>query len=464
MNEPSSVALPFYDSYSNLICYCCAQWPEYKTPKHILVIASYLEAVERGEIDRLILTVPPRHGKTCLVAENFVPWYLGRNPEREIIFATYSGDRADDVGRKVRNAMIDTLHQAVFRSCSISEDSQSVKKFSTNQRGAYHAVGIGGAITGRGAHLFVIDDPIKGRKEAESPTIRQTVKDWYTSVAYTRLMTKNAVIVIQTRWHDDDLAGWLMREHAHENWTVIDFPAMAMEDDDILGRSLGEALWDDEVYGFPRKRLEAIKNTIGTRDWSALYQQRPILAEGGIVNIDWFKRYENKINGRILKRIQSWDTGAKKQIRNAPSVCTSWAVTEHGYYLWHVFRKRMEYPELRKTAEVLADKFKADLVLIEDKSSGEALIQDLKSNTRIPVLGITPISDKITRMSTESLKIESGLVYLPHEAPWLVDYEMEMGYFPYGRTMDQADSTSQFLAWTSKNKWRKRIGLERYYK
>ena len=465
MNGQVQESSPLLDAYSNFICYCCAQSPGYQTPKHIQVIADHLELVEQHAINRLILTLPPRHGKTMLVSENFVPWYLGRNPEKEVIFATYSGDRADDVGRVVRNHMQDPVHRSIFQDCQISEDSASVKKFSTKQRGEYHAIGIGGSITGRGANLLIIDDPIKGRKEAESPTVRQTIKDWYKAVAYTRLMPKNAIIIILTRWHDDDLVGWLLREHKHEDWVTIDFPAIAMEED-ILGRIPGDPLWDDPDYGFPIEVLNNIKTTVGTRDWSALYQQRPILAEGGIINIDWFKRYENRIQGKIVSKVQSWDTakGGNKATANNPSVCTTWVVTKNAYYLWHVFRKKMEYPELKRTAKALAEKFQSDAVLIEDKSSGEALIQDLKSSTRIPIVPITPISDKITRMKAESAKMESGQVYLPVEAPWLVDYEMELGYFPYGRGMDQADSTSQFLKWAGSRRWRRRIGRERFYK
>jgi predicted phage terminase large subunit-like protein len=441
-------------AYSSLLCYCAAQWPPYQiTPLHAK-IAEHLEAVERGEITRLLLNVPPRHGKTLLVGINFPAWFLGRNPEREVIYSSYSGERAEDVGREVRNQIQDPLHGRIFKECSISSDSASVKKISIGQKGAYYAVGVGGPITGRGANCFIIDDPIKDRQEADSKARRKFIKNWYQGVAYTRLQPENAIILIQHRWHDDDLAGWLLREHQHENWTVLRFPAIA-EEEDILGRKPGDALWPE---AYPAEVLKHTKKSVQTREWSALYQQRPMIAEGSVVNLNWFRRYNRKdgIKEKTIRTVQSWDTAYKKGELNSPSVCTTWKVTKLGYYLWDVFRKKMEYPELKRKVVTLQRRYEADAVLIEDKASGQSLIQEFRLTSGMPVIRITPVLDKVTRMSVESAKIEAGKVFIPEEgtASWLVDFESEIGVFPYAANLDQADSLSQFLAWIGKRKIR----------
>lgn len=271
-------------AHTRLISYAAYQWPGYRDAAHHRLIARHLEAVERGEITRLMITMPPRHGKSMLASEFFPAWYLGRNPDHYVVTATYAQELADDFGRKVKNQIEDESFKAIFPGVSLADDSKSAKRFhidgntggiehSTSQRGAFYAVGVGGPLTGRGAHLLLIDDPVKNREDAESEVIRKKTKDWYTSTAYTRLMPGGRVVVIQTRWHEDDLSGWLQADHAHEGWVVLNLPAI---DDD------GQALWPEQ-YDVPA--LEKIKLAIGPRDWSALYQQRPSPETG-----DYFKR------------------------------------------------------------------------------------------------------------------------------------------------------------------------------
>lgn len=271
-------------AFSRLISYAAYQWPGYKDAAHHRLIARHLEAVERGDIKRLMITMPPRHGKSMLASEFFPAWYLGRNPDHYVVTATYAQELADDFGRKVKNQIEDESFKAIFPGVSLADDSKSAKRFhingnlggyehSTAQRGAFYAVGVGGPLTGRGAHLLLIDDPVKNREDAESEVIRKKTKDWYTSTAYTRLMPGGRVVLIQTRWHEDDLSGWLQTEHGHEEWTVLDLPAIS---DD------GEALWPEQ---YDVDALNKIKQAIGPRDWSALYQQRPSPETG-----DYFKR------------------------------------------------------------------------------------------------------------------------------------------------------------------------------
>jgi predicted phage terminase large subunit-like protein len=276
-----------YASFS-LLGYAAYQWPGYNAAHHHRLIAAKLEAVERGEIKRLMIFMPPRHGKSMLASEFFPAWYLGRNPSNYVIAATYAQDLADDFGRKVRNQIKDETFAGIFPGIALREDSSAVRRFhisqpvdalQTSQAGAYFAVGVGGPLTGRGAHLLLIDDPVKNREEAESKVIRDRTQNWYTSTAYTRLMPGGAIIVIQTRWHESDLGGWLLEEHKHENWEVLDLPAISAE---------GKALWPEQ---YDVKALDDIRKAIGPRDWSALYQQRPTPETGEFFRTEWFKSY-----------------------------------------------------------------------------------------------------------------------------------------------------------------------------
>ena len=431
--------------YSRLLAYITASWNGYRVARHHLVVANALQAVERGEIRRLIINLPPRAGKTMELSEFFPAWYWGRNPDKKIIFVTHGQEKADDVGRAVRDQMIDPLHRRIFPACQISPSSKSIHRMNTVQRGEYFSIGLGGQIVGRGAHLLIIDDPIKGREAADSALKQGRLRSWYQGDAYTRLMPQNAIIVCQTRWTNSDLTGWLLTEHKRENWTVISVPALAETDNDIIRRNEGDPIWP-EMEIFTKEYLDLVKKTIGTREWNAQYQQRPINIEGGIVKLAWFKYYTEL--PEFERIIQSYDTASKPEELNDPSVCTTWGVTKDGYYLIDVFRKRLEYPILKRTVIKLYDKFKPSAVLIEDKSSGTSLIQDLKYDTRIPVIGIDPKNvEKETRMSVESDKIEAGKVFLPEKASWLVDYESEMTQFPLYANDDMVDSTSQFLKW-----------------
>jgi predicted phage terminase large subunit-like protein len=442
-------------AFSRLIAYAAFQWPGYEAAKHHRLIARHLEAVERGDIRRLMISMPPRHGKSMLASEFFPAWYLGRNPSHYVIAATYAQDLADDFGRKVRDQIAESTFQAVFPGCQLKGDSKSSKRFhvthesedpqdafATDLDGAYFAAGICGPLTGRGAHLLLIDDPVKNREDAESSTLRQKAKDWYTSTAYTRLMPDGKIVIIQTRWHEDDLTGWQLKEHAHEGWVVLSLPALAETDDDILGRKTGEPLWGH----YPLQALERIKRSIGSRDWTALYQQRPAPAEGGIFKAEWFRRY-GKQQDAYQQIVQSWDTAVKADEINDPSVCTTWGIRPDGYDLLQVLVRRLEYPDLKRLVKSQAEAFGADAVLIEDKASGQQLLQDLKRSTKLPLIGINPEKDKITRASAVSAIVEAGKVALPQHAAWLTDYETEMLTFPNAPHDDQVDSTTQFLGW-----------------
>lgn len=253
--------------------------PLYQRAQHHEQIAAKLEAVERGEIDRLMIFMPPRHGKSELASKRFPAWCLGRNPQRQIIAASYNSDLANDFGRNVRNLVAEPEFGQVFPNVTLAADSQAANRMNTNRGGAYVAAGVGTAVTGRGAHIALIDDPFKDREEADSERRRDVVWDWYRSTLYTRLMPGGAIVLIQTRWHEDDLAGRILEQEA-DQWDVLELPAIGND---------GKALWPE---WYDEEALGRIKATVGPREWSALYQQRPQPDEGTFFQRAWFKQWE----------------------------------------------------------------------------------------------------------------------------------------------------------------------------
>jgi predicted phage terminase large subunit-like protein len=254
--------------------------PLYHSAEHHRRICEKLEAVERGDIDRLMIFMPPRHGKSELASKRFPAWCLGRKPQRQIIAASYNSDLANDFGRNVRNIVDEPEFREVFSNVSLAADSHAANRMNTNHGGAYVAAGVGTAVTGRGAHIALIDDPFKDREEADSERRRDLVWDWYRSTLFTRLMPQGAIVLIQTRWHEDDLAGRLLASES--DWEVLELPAVDAD---------GKALWPE---WYDEQALERIKSTIGPREWSALYQQRPQPDEGTFFQRDWLKEWDKK--------------------------------------------------------------------------------------------------------------------------------------------------------------------------
>lgn len=253
--------------------------PQYQRAAHHELIAEKLEAVEHGEIDRLMIFMPPRHGKSELASKRFPAWCLGRNPKRQIIAASYNSDLANDFGRNVRNIVAEPEFGEVFPKVTLAQDSKAANRMNTNHGGTYVAAGVGTAVTGRGADIALIDDPFKDREEADSERRRELVWDWYRSTLYTRLMPGGAVVLIQTRWHEDDLAGRLLEQEA-DQWEVLELPALHPE---------RGALWPE---WYDEAALARIKETIGPREWSALYQQSPQPDEGTFFRREWFGAWD----------------------------------------------------------------------------------------------------------------------------------------------------------------------------
>jgi len=422
----------------DLACYSTAQWCRLELASYHKRIIEMLEAIEKEKARRGMVFLPPRHSKTLLCNLLFSAYFLGRHPDRSIITTSYGQDLADDFGLKVRSLVSNPIHKRIFPGFRLSGDATSIRRFTTTAGGSYYAIGRGGPITGRGADLLLIDDPIKDHEEARSEAVRHSLQEWYASVAYPRLQPGAAVILIQTRWHKDDLAGWLLREHASENWTVICLPAIAEKDESF--RRAGEALWPEH---YPLESLARIRAAIGGPAWTSLYQQQPSAAEGRMFKRDWW-RFD--LEPPVCKRIvHSWDTAYKTGAQNDYSACTVWGVKDNAYHLLWFWQGREEFPELKKQMHRLADQWKPTEILVEDRASGQCLIQELKRNSVLPIIAAKVDKDKESRAQAITPLIEGGKVFLPESAPWLDYFIDQFAAFPMGTHDDAVDSTTLAL-------------------
>lgn len=431
-------------AFSRLIAYAAYQWPSYTDAPHHRRIARHLEMVERGEITRLMITMPPRHGKSMLASEFFPAWYMGRNPDHYVVTATYAQELADDFGRKVKNQIEDASFQAVFPGVGLADDSKSAKRFhiegslggyehATTQRGAFYAVGVGGPLTGRGAHLLLIDDPVKNREEADSETMRKKVKDWYTSTAYTRLMPGGRIVIIQTRWHEDDLSGWLLAEHGHEDWTVLNLPAI---NDD------GDALWPEQ---YDIEALERIRRALPSRDWSALYQQRPAPDTGDYFKAEWIVPVDH-IPPRSEMMIYGGSDYAVTADGGDYTVHAVVGIDSEGHlYLLDLWRAQASSDVWVDSFCALVRKWKpigwAEETGQIKSGVGPFLVKQMietgsyTAREQFPTRG-----DKAVRAQSIRGRMALQGLRVPRHAPWLADFKSELMSFPVGVHDDQVDA------------------------
>ena len=422
---------------------------------HIEAIVHQLMRVHRREICRLLINQPPRSLKSICVSIAYVAWLLGHQPGRRVIVVSYSNELAAELHRQFR-MLIDSLwYRAIFPAFRIAKDSGT--ELVTTAGGSRYATSVGGSLTGRGADLIIIDDPLKA-EEAASEIHRKRVIDWYAGTLVSRLNDKerDPIIVVMQRLHQIDLAGHMLSQGG---WEHLDLPSIAVEDCDIpLGhgkffRRAGDVLHPERES---KAALERIKSEIGSLMFSAQYQQRPIPLEGNLTRRDWFQFYDRLPQEPAIRTVQSWDVAMATGNANDYSVCTTWALIKDDYYLVDVFRARLQYPELRRKVASLATKFSARTILIEDAGPGMALLQDLRRNLppgMMRPIGRKPEGSKADRMVAQSATIEAGHVYLPREADWLDSFLLELLAFPNGQHDDQVDSVSQFLNWAALRKF-----------
>jgi predicted phage terminase large subunit-like protein len=390
--------------------------------------------------------VPPRYLKSLLASVAFPAWCLGRQPGTQILCVSYAQDLADKLARDCRRIVMSGWYQRAFPT-RLSAQRQAVPEFETTRQGCRLATSVGGVLTGRGADIIIIDDPLKP-EEALSQTQRQAVNEWFDHTLYSRLndKQKGAIVLIMHRLHEDDLVGHVL---AQEDWEVVRFPAIAEEDEvhpveTVWGprhftRRRGEALHPERE---PTAMLERIRRTIGEYNFAGQYQQAPSPLGGGLVKAAWFRYYApGELPESFERIVQNWDTASKATELSDFSVCTTWGIADKGLYLLDVLRRRMEYPELKRAVREQHERFGPSVVLIEDKASGIQLIQELIREGLHAVTRYQPQSDKIMRMHAQTAMIENGFVRVPDAAPWLKQYLHELTVFPNGKHDDQVDST-----------------------
>ncbi len=430
---------------------------DYDPSWHHNIICKKLEEVEQGKCKRLMLFLPPRHGKSLLASIMFPAWFLGKNPEKEIISCSYNDEFAEEFGRKARNIFKNETFNHIFRT-SLSNDSKRVNRWSTAEGGGYVAAGVGGSITGRGADILIIDDPIKNREEADSPTYRQKTWDWYTSTAYTRLHAGGAVILILTRWHDDDLAGRIL-ENEGEKWDVIKFPAIAQKKEKF--RNKGEALWPQR---YPLEELEQIKKSILLPNFAALYQQEPIISETQEFKTDWFQKWDTLPKNMFT--ITTVDPAISKKRTADDSVVMTCGMDETGrIYILEIKAGRLNPTEIIEEIFHQKEKWNSMKVGIETVAYQKALIHFMKLEMKkrqvfINIHEIKSRSSKESRIRALVPYYQNGMILHNHDSK---DMEEQLTRFPNGRHDDIIDCLSMQLELLQKpgNKInRKRIKIQ----
>lgn len=414
---------------------------QWRTAKHLKLVCQKLEAVERGEIKRLIINMAPRHGKSEITSKNFGAWALMKDPTKEIVIASYGADISTDFSRIARNKFEEWAPK--LSDYQLAHDSAAVSRWGVaGYRGGCTAVGIGGSLTGRGADILIIDDYCKDWQSATSETVKQRTWEWYTSTARTRISPMGAIVIVATPWTDDDLCGRLMKEMEEgtgEGWEVIRLPAYA-EDDDPLGRQVGETLWPER---FTDKWYADTKLAVGSQVWNSLYQCRPSPVGGVVLKRDWFKFYD------VLPEMQSYvisvDATFKDGDTNDYVVMQCWGKKGAEYYLIDQIRDRMDFPTTLNTLRIFCNKHqKAVRKLIEDKANGSAIISVLRREIG-GIIPINPQGSKTARVSAMAPYVEAGNVFIPRKAIWVGDFVEECVVFPNGKHDDSVDAMSQAI-------------------
>ena len=429
----------------SFIYFAQQMWPVFISGKHHQIMANAFERVAEGKLKRLIINMPPRHTKSEFASYLLPAWFLGKFPHKKIIQTAHTAELAVGFGRKVRNLVGSEVYGKVFDT-KLSTDSKAAGRWNTEVGGDYFAIGVGGAVTGKGADLLIIDDPHSEQEAKQgNPAVYDSVYEWYTSGPRQRLQPGGAIIIVMTRWSKRDLTGQIVKNSGKEgvdSWEVIDFPAILPS-----GTPLWPGFWKKEA-------LEALKAELPVAKWEAQYQQNPTSEEGAIIKRDQWKIWDSDVPPSCEYLIQSWDTAFEKSNRADYSACTTWGVFKHpdeyGNYKTNIivldaFKKRMEFPELKQKALEMWKEWNPDSLIIEKKAAGAPLIYEMRQ-MGIPLQEYTPSkgSDKIARVNAISDMFASGIVWAP-DTRWADELMEELASFPNGDHDDLVDSTSQAL-------------------
>jgi len=423
-------------------------WPSFIAGRHHAKMAAAFEEVANGTCKRLIINMPPRHTKSEFASYLLPAWFLGKFPGKKIIETAHTAELAVGFGRKVRNLVDSDPYKSIFPNVGLQSDSKAAGRWATNHGGDYFAIGVGGAVTGKGADILIIDDPHSEQEAtvAESnPEIYDKTYEWYTSGPRQRLQPGGAIVIVMTRWSKKDLTGQVLKsalQRGGEEWKVIEFPAILPS---------GNPLWPEF---WPIEQLEALRNELPTGKWQAQYQQQPTSDVNAIVKREWWKNWEDDTPPACEFIIQSWDTAFLKTQRSDYSACTTWGVfyqdddagfSQANLILLNAIKKRMEFPELKQRAFEEWKEWEPDALIVEAKASGTPLLFELRA-MGIPVQEYTPSkgNDKIARLNAVADIFASGRVWVPGTR-WADELVEEVASFPSGEHDDLVDSMTQAL-------------------
>ena len=423
-------------------------WPTFISGRHHKIMAAAFERVATGELKRLIINMPPRHTKSEFASYLLPAWFLGKFPHKKVIQTSHTAELAVGFGRKVRNLVDSEVYHDIFPELSLQADSKAAGRWNTSKAGDYFAIGVGGAVTGKGADLLIIDDPHSEQEAAlaqVNPEVYDKTYEWYTSGPRQRLQPGGAIVIVMTRWSQKDLTGQVLKASAQrggEEWEVIEFPAIMPS---------GSPLWPEF---WSMEELSALREELPNSNWQAQYQQNPTSDVSAIIKREWWKIWEKDSPPPCEFIIQSWDTAFLKSERADYSACTTWGVfnleddtgrLQANIILLNSFKKRMEFPELKLKAQEEFREWEVDSLIVEAKAAGSPLIYELRS-MGIPVQEFTPSkgNDKIARLNAVADIFASGRVWVPNTR-WAEELVEEVASFPSGEHDDLVDSMTQAL-------------------
>ena len=436
------------DAQEDYLSFVREVWPAFINGNHHKVMADAFKDVIDGKLKRLIINMPPRHTKSEFASYLLPAWFLGKYPNKKVIQTAHTAELAVGFGRKVRNLVGDKDFQEIFGEVKLQADSKAAGRWNTNKGGEYFAIGVGGAVTGKGADLLIIDDPHSEQEgaSADSDVFNKTY-EWYTSDPRQRLQPGGAIVIVMTRWHDKDLTGQIVdssiKRGGSDEWKVIELPAIMPS---------GNPLWPEF---WKLEELEALKAELPVSKWSAQYQQNPTSEEGALVKREWWRLWEEDYPPQCEFIIQSWDTAFLKTQRADYSACTTWGVfygedefdgkTAPQLILLDAFKDRLEFPELKVKAMEMYREYEPDACIVEGKAAGMPLIFELRA-AGVPVSEYTPSrgNDKIARVNAVADLFASGVVWYP-DTRWAEEVVEEFASFPNASHDDLVDSSTQAL-------------------